>query len=284
MKAKTIRKVIRRKFDDFCSNIRNDHVRELVRKNTICTGGAIANLLIGEPVKDFDFYFRDKDTARAVAVHYCVEQHSLGPHVQAFVEETEEGRIRISVRAEGQLKTEQDPEVEEALDNPESSDDEPVTVPPPYRPLYLSENAITLSGKVQLIVRFYGEPEEIHRNYDFVHCTNFWTSWDNQLSLKADAMESLLSRDLRYIGSLYPVCSIMRARKFIERGFTCTAGQLLKMAFQVSALDLTDVSVLREQLVGVDSAYFNEVLADLEAKEMRHVDQAYLFEILDRIF
>ena len=35
---------------------------------------------------------------------------------------------------------------------------------------------LTLSGAVQLIIRFYGPPEEIHANYDFIHCTCCWQS------------------------------------------------------------------------------------------------------------
>nr|MCU0343906.1 T9SS type A sorting domain-containing protein [Ignavibacterium sp.] len=39
-----------------------------------------------------------------------------------------------------------------------------------YRPVFISENAITLSDKVQLVIRFYGTPAEIHDNYDYAHC------------------------------------------------------------------------------------------------------------------
>ena len=52
------------------------------------------------------------------------------------------------------------------------------------------------------------EPDQLHENYDFVHCTNYWTSWNNELVLRKEALEALLARELRYVGSKYPLCSI----------------------------------------------------------------------------
>jgi hypothetical protein len=150
--------------------------------------------------------------------------------------------------------------------------------------VFLSSNAITLSNKVQLVLRFYGEPEKIHENYDFVHCTSWWQSWDQTLTLRPEALESCLSKELKYVGSLYPVCSIVRLRKFISRGWRINAGQILKMCMQISALDLTDLKVLEDQLTGVDTAYFLQIIDRLKEKDPEKVNTAYLCEILDRMF
>jgi hypothetical protein len=152
-----------------------------------------------------------------------------------------------------------------------------------YRPVFMSTNAITLSNKLQLILRFYGEPDEIHKNYDFVHCTNYWTS-EGHLELRSAALESLLSRELRYVGSKYPICSIIRLRKFIARGWTINAGQIVKMVMQISELDLTSIEVLRDQLTGVDVAYFIELINKIAEKDPNKVNSAYLIEIIDRMF
>ena len=45
---------------------------------------------------------------------------------------------------------------------------------PKFRPIFLSQNAITLSNKAQIVIRFYGEPDQIHSNYDFVHATCYY--------------------------------------------------------------------------------------------------------------
>jgi len=155
---------------------------------------------------------------------------------------------------------------------------------PKFRPVFMSTNAITLSHKIQLVLRFYGEPDEIHKTYDFVHCTNHWTSWNDKLTLRQEALESILTKELRYVGSKYPVCSAIRLRKFIARQWTINAGQILKMIMQINELDLNDFAVLRDQLTGVDCAYFCEMLGKLHDKDPQKINSAYLCEIIDRMF
>jgi hypothetical protein len=93
-----------------------------------------------------------------------------------------------------------------------------------------------------------------------------------------------LARELRYVGSKYPICSVVRLRKFIERGWRVNAGQILKMAMQISELNLKDLNVLEDQLTGVDTAYFVQLIERLKEKDPEKVDAAYLVEIIDRIF
>ena len=59
------------KLKEFAESITDEAVRELVLKNTIITGGSIANMLVGEPVNDYDMYFTNKETVLAVANYYC---------------------------------------------------------------------------------------------------------------------------------------------------------------------------------------------------------------------
>lgn len=155
---------------------------------------------------------------------------------------------------------------------------------PKFRPIFLTSNAITLSDGIQVVTRFYGEPNAIHENYDFAHCTCYWQSWDGKLELRPNALEALLARELRYVGSKYPLCSLIRTRKFIQRGWTINAGQFVKMAMQLNELDLMDMKVLEEQLTGVDAAYFLEIIDALKAKNETRVDHAYLMQLIDRIF
>lgn len=157
-----------------------------------------------------------------------------------------------------------------------------------FRPVYLTDNAITLSDKAQLIIRFYGDAEEIHKNYDFAHCTNYWRSDTKELVLKAEALESLLSKELFYMGSRYPLCSLIRMRKFLKRGFSCNAGQILKLCFQISKLDLTNIDLLSDQLCGVDTVYFQQMINYLQQEKSKNenwiMDLPYLISLIDKIF
>lgn len=312
MKAKTIKKVIKAKVDDWLSSIDDSVVRDLARNNTVVTGGCIASMLLKEPVNDFDLYFTNKATAVAVAKYY-VERFSSknkeGIPVPITVDHDTD-RVRIVVKSagiaseegtdtpyqyfEGRPDDEAGDYVGEVLDNAgdieealETTTEAALAVDdgkPKYRPVFLSTNAITLSHRVQIVLRFYGDADTIHENYDYVHCTNYWTSKDNELVLRQPALESLLARELRYVGSKYPICSVIRLRKFIKRGWTINAGQILKMMLQISELDLKDHKVLQDQLTGVDAAYFVQLVSMVKEKDPEKVNAAYLVEIIDRMF
>ena len=45
----------------------------MVEKNSIVTGGSIASMLLKEKVNDFDVYFTNKETTKAVAEYYVKE-------------------------------------------------------------------------------------------------------------------------------------------------------------------------------------------------------------------
>lgn len=321
MKAKTVKAILAKKFNDFLKSIEDEELRKLIEKNTIITGGCIASMLLGEDVNDFDIYFRNKQTALAVAAYYVKRfnvKNRAGIPCEIYVfdelqAETNQGRIKIIVKSSGIASEEgtdtayeyfegaprnteqyvgevmQDPgEIDEVYERTEKAaletTDSDLDAGPKYRPVFMSTNAITLSNKIQIILRFYGSPEEIHANYDFVHCTNHYTTWDEKLDLKTAALEALLARELRYVGSRYPICSLIRVRKFIKRGWVINAGQMLKMVMQISELNLKDVKVLEDQLTGVDVAYFAQVISSLKEKDPEKVNASYLVEILDRMF
>ena len=327
MKAKTIKKMLSKKFNNWVDSIDDEDVKKLVKVHTIITGGAIVSMLLNEEVKDYDIYFTNKETTLAVARYYCDkfnEKHGdrknkLGFGGKAYVLDCDDkqqcqkeidecgnaghtynlqdGRVKIVIRSDGVAA-----DNEEILEEPfediydvlEKADELPAealeTTEPcdKYKPVFLSSNAITLTNKIQLVVRFHGDAEEIHKNYDFTHCTNYWLSCSNTLVLNPDALECILSKELRYQGSKYPICSVIRTRKFIRRGWQINAGQYLKMMFQVSKLDLTDIATLEDQLVGVDSAYFNHLIDALRLERDRDseflVTESYVTTIIDKLF
>lgn len=309
MKSKWIRVGIGRKINDWLESIDDKAVQELARKNTIVTGGCIVSMLLGETVNDFDVYFRNKETAAAIAKYYVRKfkenpppRFADGKQVDIRVDDDSADRVRIVIQsagAAGETSDEADYAYFEAsTDGGEGQSDfidktlEAATDAtdegkgkPKYRPVFLTENAITLSHKVQIVTRFFGEPSDIHKTYDFVHCTCYWDSNTKELVLPPAALEAILARDLRYMGqSRYPICALVRVRKFIKRGWNITAGQILKIAWDIHRLDLSNIETMRDQLIGVDTAYFCQLIEMLRARGDDKIDGAYLMELIDRIF
>lgn len=300
-------------FNNFLESVESEEVKEALREGTIITGGALVSLLQGEKPHDYDLYFKDFKTCYKVADYFVekfneehkkkasikiktskeINEHSTDKWIsyENALEEIKnngEPRIKIFIQSSG-VAGEEDIEDDDMQTNitPDASIDE-IEEKPKYVPKYLTSNAISLSGKIQLVIRFYGDPQEIHENYDFVHCTNYWTSWEKKVTLKLEAMEAIINKELIYVGSKYPLCSIIRTRKFINRGWTINAGQYLKMCMQLNELDLKNIQVLEDQLVGVDSTYFNILISALQEKQKSNndfeVSSSYVASIVDKIF
>lgn len=294
LKRKTIKAVLRKKTNEFLESITDPEVKKLLKDNLIISGGCIVSMLRGEKVNDFDYYYTNKETCLAATNYYVAKfNERTGRSVSV---KDEDGRIKIFVKGQGVAGDETQVPEDEPTTEFDDMGMEDLTLSEikeevktdSYRPIFLSTNAISLSNKVQLITRFYGDAEEIHTNYDFVHCTCYWTSEDNNLVLPASALESIITRELVYIGSKYPLCSIMRAKKFVQRGWQINAGQFVKMALQLNEMDLLDVNILEDQLTGVDSAYFLHVIDIIKEKQENNpdfkLDNNYLFTVINRIF
>jgi len=305
MKEKVIKNQIYNKIKALTASVKDKEIKKIMEDGIIVTGGCIVSLLEQRPVNDYDVYFKDFDTALKVGEYYLKlfkekNKENKGIPIDVMYI-NEDGRLRLMVKSSGIIadQAEEDykyfkqgdpgsPEsqafVQEAVNFLQGSKKAKEET---YVPLVLTSNAITLSDSVQLITRFHGNAEELHKNFDFINCTNYWTSWNNKLVLNKEALTSIITKELKYIGSLYPICSMFRVRKYIERGYTINAGQILKMAFQISKLDLDNITVLQEQLVGVDAAYFFELLYRIKETQQNQkdtVDEIYISQLIDEIF
>lgn len=310
LKTRTIKAAIRAKLNAWINTIEDGAVRDAVRKDAIVTGGSIASMLLGEPVKDYDVYFKTQATAIIVA-NYYVNKFVEGrdgwgePEIRVCKIKNLNGDIEDVVQVK--MKNSRHSAYEHGEASPEAAQehvaeeiiaaasgteednlisDMEAKSTKKYWPVYVSENAITLTDKIQIVLRFTGTAQQIHQNYDFAHCKNVYDLDADELVLDQLALECLLSKTLRYTGSLYPLCSIFRAKKFIERGWRISAGELLKIAYQTSRIDFNDMEQLREQLVGVDALYFAHLMSAIQKKVETEgsVVEAVLIDLIDEVF
>lgn len=278
MNSKNIKKHLHYKVEKWIESINDENVRNVASKGVLITGGAITSLLLNEEVNDYDVYFKDMETAKIVANYYA-NIFNLS-HNKAMVEIVEkDDKIKCFIKSSGVAQ-------DNTIDDPsEPNTNIEVSENSEFKPRYFTSNAITLSDKFQLIIRFYGSIEQIHENFDFAHCTCSYDFYSNELSLPNHALECILNKELFYSGSKYPLCSIIRTRKYISRGYTINAGQYVKMALQLQELDLLNKDVLEDQLTGVDSAYFDEIIKHVKEKDDNiAIDSNYLIELINKLF
>lgn len=314
MKASTVKTVIKYTIDKWLDTIEDESLRSCMASDIIVTGGCIASLLMGDGVNDYDVYFRTKETAFKYATYACENFNSNNNLISKvkdytpFVKETQitningelEDRIVFFIKSAGMAEEDND-RAYDYFESLPAEDSEIFISGDPieaaelvkdevrdkkksrFRPVFLTDNAVTLSDKVQVIIRFWGEPSEIHRTFDYAHAMCYYDYAKNYLHLPQEALECMLSKTLIYNGSLYPIASLFRMRKFIKRGWRISAGQILKIVLQLEGKPLTDTDFLKEQLMGVDVAYMQQLISILRNEKGR-VDATYIIKLIDKVF
>lgn len=313
MLEKSIKKAVQSKFNRWVKSLPED-LQTVVQNGTVITGGCFPSMIMNEEPNDYDIYFKDYETAKKVAQHYASEWNANrdkagldGRKVSVVTDEA--GRINMYIGSAGVAGKSKENEESDEDGKPAEVESEEEK----YKPVFITSNAISLSDKIQLIVRFYGEPEKIHETFDFVHTKAYWKSWETKIDVTSneliptnykpslvipkDVYEAVINKALIYTGSLYPVCSLFRIRKFIKRGWNINAGQIVKIAFQISKLNLSDIPTLKDQLIGVDSTYFNMMIDKLNKfqEKSKEINEQfpeldvrdfgdYLSELIDEVF
>jgi len=299
MQAKTIRKNIEKKITEWLDSIEDKGLSEKLKNNLLVSGGSIASMFLNEKVNDYDVYIKDMDILKQLVIYYVkpftkdpLDSDSEifvmdGRKKSTYMEEyggefdSDDNSYTVSIRnlKEDQIKIHLNVDKGGKSVNKEASEEDKLK----YIPVFFSPNAISLSNGIQIVIRFHGDSTAIHKSFDFIHATNYFT-FEEGLVTNKEALESLLTKQLKYQGSLYPLTSIIRTRKFIKRGWNITAGELLKIMFQIGELDLKQPDVLEEQLIGVDVAYFGTLIEILRGVDPAKFNSGYLNTIIDTVF
>ena len=293
MQKKTIHRIIKKKMQAWLDTLPLALAKK-VKPQILVSGGSIASLFLREPVNDYDVYIQDMDVLLELAEHYAKDHQVIcydGRQREEYLKEREddaklkstfgedlsEYTVFLKSLAHDQIKLGvPDAGLKPTIKGIEEIPDDV------YIPVFMSQNAISLTNDVQIVTRFSGDHNEIHKNFDFIHATNYWT-FDQGVVVNLEAIESLLTKQLYYQGSLYPLTSVIRMKKFILRGWKISAGEILKMLFQTSLLDLKDPVVLADQLMGVDIAYFGILIKVLQTSG-KEITNKHMMEAIDTVF
>jgi hypothetical protein len=223
-----------------------------LRDEAYIAGGAIASLLLDEQVQDYDVYVREEATAQAVKAYY--EEFFRRYPAPPF-----DPRHPFTAAAD---------------------------LSEPCRPLAMTANAVYLSYRIQLMTVFYGEPAWMVSNYDFHHCSGYYTAREGRLVVLEEARQAIAARSLHYRpGRTFPMLSVLRLPKFIARGYTIDLAQLFQLVAEVAAGGLGDHEKIR-QLLGLLSekeSRFTRGLAATESLPEGPVDNVALGAIQNAI-
>lgn len=282
MQSKTIGKVIKTKLESWIESISDESLRKDLKNNVLVSGGSITSMFLNEEVNDFDIYINDMDVLKKLAQYYIkpftgisildgrtdIDDCGWQENKSSVAKRTlKPDQVKLYFPNTGWMR------VNEELSELEMN----------YTPVFFSPNAISLSDKVQIVLRFHWDNVAIHKTFDFIHATNYFTFQDGLVTNK-EALESILTKQLKYQGSLYPITSIIRIKKFVKRWWNISAWEMLKMMLQLSELDLMNPDVLEEQLIWVDIAYFSTLIEVLQWISTEKLNIEYVCSIIDKIF
>jgi hypothetical protein len=149
-------------------------------------------------------------------------------------------------------------------------------------PPYISENCITFKRKssksrkawtVQLITRFSGSPEELFDNFDFTITTGAYQFSKDRFQFGDRFFTDIASRRLTYLGrSKYPICALFRTKKYQERGYKLPGSTVMHISLSIVRLEITTYKELKQQLLGIDTIYLQDLLNNEKYDEALPVD------------
>jgi hypothetical protein len=323
MNRKFIAAKLDRVFSKWVSSIENDEVRTIASEHSYIAGGAIVSLFLDEKPKDYDIYF-DDFTSMLKIINYYVNKYNAAIESPCPLQDSncikmyfnEEQIKDIGYQKLETLNVNNYSSILEYIEfcsdtadskkiffsDLENMKDKSLTlrgyqVGTIYNKdaskviKYFSSNAISLPGKIQLVMRLYGSHEVIMNEFDFEHCKCIYDQKSyrqDRIKVGDNTLEAILNRELVYTGSKFSLSSFFRIKKYIKRGWSINAGQMLKIAFQMNKLDLENVGVLKDQLTGVDLLYFDNFISQMkdhmEEHKMDKVDETFLFDLVEKIF
>lgn len=92
-----------------------------------------------------------------------------------------------------------------------------------YSVKLITDNAVNLTNKIQLVTKFYGLPNRVVEKFDWAHIKSyFWFNKDNrheELVIDDSVYRIINEKELIYTGSDYPLSSLLRVRKYIKKGW-----------------------------------------------------------------
>lgn len=93
----------------------------------------------------------------------------------------------------------------------------------------------------------------ILERFDFTVCQAGYYPSGEVFFFGESFFEHLASRQLVYnVNGLHPIATLFRVRKYLEKGFSITGVELIKLGLKIHSLQIPDYRTLRDEILGVD--------------------------------
>jgi hypothetical protein len=104
--------------------------------------------------------------------------------------------------------------------------------PEKFKVNLITENAINLSDKIQIITKYYGNPIHVVNKFDWAHIKSYY-KYDEKLFIKDDVFKMIHEKELIYTGSDFPLSSLLRMQKFIKKGWHVSTKTIVNIVLDI---------------------------------------------------
>jgi hypothetical protein len=119
---------------------------------------------------------------------------------------------------------------------------------------------------VQLIVyKYFETPQHIFNDYDFTINMAALEVKTEQFHFHEDFFKHNSQRYLQFhTGTAYPLISALRVQKYIEKGYTISKSQMLRLLLTISQIDIQTWNQLKDEIGGMYGLNMDEVFPEKE--------------------
>ena len=149
----------------------------------------------------------------------------------------------------------------------------------------ITTRRITQTYKVQLIKFNFGEPDEIIKNFDFTICQAAYDFEMETFHFNGHFFKHLAQKKLVYNPNcLKPFSSLVRTKKFEQRGYTISKLELLKVAISISQVKLETYGDLIDAAVGVSTTSHGKFIKKIKNEKLEEVliKPQHVYELIDQ--
>ena len=198
-------------------------------------GGAVTSAFSNKKVRDLDVFFRSKSKREVFLA------------------------VLSNLSSDSAIEIETDYDYKELKENIQGE----------IHFLERTETALTYSWEYKgqeffiqaiLLNHVVGEPEGVLSQFDFTISEGAYLPREESFVLNEDFLRDLSQRRLIYTGSDYPMATLLRIVKFVDRGFTISGVDLVRVGLAINNLTLSTLDDYLDQLNGIDIALFKPLI------------------------
>lgn len=116
--------------------------------------------------------------------------------------------------------------------------------------------------------RFTGEPQEILDMFDFTINQGVFDFESDTFYMRDRFLQHIAQRRLVFNPRTpYPLVSLLRVGKYQKRGYSISGIEIIRLGLAIQALQIDNLTNLRDQLLGIDVMYLLELMRTLKDKD-----------------